>query len=100
MKLRVCSLNVGTMRGRASEVVETMSRRNVDACYIQEVRWRGASTRMIQGKDSQYKMFWVGTEDGTGGVGILVAERWIENVIDVNRVNDRIMLVKLLLDNY
>ena len=86
------------MRGRSSEVAETLSRRSVDVCCIQEVRWRGASTRMIQGKDTQYKMFWVGADKGTGGVGILVAESWIENVIDVNRVNDRIMLVKLLLD--
>ena len=26
-----------------------------------------------------------------------LADRWIEQIIDVNRVNDRIMLVKLLL---
>ena len=52
---------------------------------------------MIQGKDTQYKLFWVGSKDGTGGVGILVADRWIEKVIDVNRVNDQSMLVKLLL---
>ena len=97
LKFRVGTLNVGTLRGRAGEVVETISRRNVDICCLQEVRWRGASARMIQGKDTQYKLFWVGSKDGTGGVGILVADRWIEKVIDVNRVNDRIMLVKLLL---
>ena len=26
---------------------------------------------LIQGKDSHYKMFWVGSKDGTGGVAIL-----------------------------
>ena len=97
LKFRVASLNVGTMRGRSGEVVETMNRRMVDMCCLQEVRWRGASARLIQGKDSHYKMFWVGSKDGTGGVAILLAEKWTENVIDVNRVNDRIMFVKLLL---
>ena len=31
-KLRIASLNVGTMRGRASEIVETLARRRIDIC--------------------------------------------------------------------
>ena len=42
-KLRLSSLNVGTMRGRANEVVETLGRRNIDICCIQESRWKGCS---------------------------------------------------------
>ena len=42
------------MHGRPGEVVETMSRRMVEMCCLQEVRWRGASARLIQGKDSHY----------------------------------------------
>ena len=86
LKFQVASLNVGTMHGRSGEVVETMSWCMVDVCCLQEVRWRGASARLIQGKDSHYRMFWVGSKDGTGGVAILLAEKWTENVIDVNRV--------------
>ena len=97
LKFRVASLNIGTMRGRSGEVVETMSRCMVDVCCLQEVRWSGASARLIKGKDSHYKMFWVGSKDGAGGVATLLADKWTENVIDVNRVNDRIMFVKLLL---
>ena len=36
--LRIASLNVGTLRGRSSEVVETMSRRGIDLCCIQECK--------------------------------------------------------------
>ena len=57
VKFRVATLNVGTLRGRSGEVVETLSRRGVDVCCIQEVRWRGASDRMIAGKDSREKLF-------------------------------------------
>ena len=49
-RLRVATANVGTLRGRASEVVETVSRRKIDICCLQEVRWRGAGTRIISGK--------------------------------------------------
>ena len=47
------------MRGRAEKVVETLTWRKVDVSCIQEVRWRGASARLIAGKNSAYKMYWV-----------------------------------------
>ena len=77
---RIASLNIGTLRGRSSEVVETVSRRGVDLCCLQEVRWRGAPACMIVGKDSRYKVFWIGKENGNGGIGILLAEEWVEKV--------------------
>ena len=33
---------------------------------------------MIVGKDFHYKVFRIGSEDGNGGVGILLAEEWVE----------------------
>ena len=42
-------------------------------------------------------MFWVGTDKGVGGAGILMAEKWVEVVFDVKRVSDRIMLIKLFI---
>ena len=96
MSFRVCSLNVGTLRGRSSEIVEMLERREVDVCCVQEHRWRGRSVRMIEGKAERYKFFWKGNEFGTGGVGIFLAEKWVDKVIDVNRVSDRIILIKIL----
>ena len=93
---KIASWNIGTMRGRSSEIVETITRRNIDLCCLQEVRWRGASARHITGKDSRYKFFWVGNNQGTSGVGVLLAEKWVDKVYDSKRVSDRIMLIKLL----
>ena len=73
-KFRLGSLNVGTLRGRSSEVVETMSGRRVDLRCLREIRRHGASACLIVDKDSSYKIFWVGNEKGTGGVGILFSE--------------------------
>ena len=72
---KIAFWNIGTMRGRSSEIVETITRRNVDLCCVQEVRWRGASARHITGKDSRYKFFWVSNNQGTSGVGVLLAEK-------------------------
>ena len=36
VKFRLGTLNVGTMRGRSGEVVETLSRRHIDLCCVQE----------------------------------------------------------------
>ena len=84
------------MRGCAGQVVETMTRRKVDVCCVQEVRWRGASARLIAGKNNKYKIYWVGNNLGLGDVEILVAGKWIDKILDVKRVNDRSMLIKLL----
>ena len=86
--LKIASLDVGTLRGRSSEVVETMSRRGIALCCIQQCRWRGVLTRMIDSKDSRYKCFCIGNELGAGGVGVLLAEKWIDKVFDVKRVSD------------
>lgn len=50
---------------------------------------------MICGKHSKYKFFWIGNDKGTGGVGILVAEKWVENVLEVKHISDRIYFIKV-----
>ena len=65
------------------EVVETLSRRKVDLCCVQETRYRGGHCRIITGRDSRYKLFWSGNSKGTAGVGVFVAEKWIEKVFEV-----------------
>ena len=96
-KLRIASLNVGTMRGRASEIVETLARRRIDICAVQETRWRGCSTRMITGKYCRYQFLWSGHTSGFGGVGILVAEKWAEKIISVDRTSSQQMSLRLLI---
>ena len=49
-----------------------------------------------KGKDTRYKLYWSGNDKGTAGVGVFVAEEWIEKVFEVQRVSNRIILVKLI----
>ncbi|XP_045174424.2 craniofacial development protein 2-like [Mercenaria mercenaria] len=100
-KFRAATWNVGTLKKRGSEVVETLTRRRVDLCCVQEHRWAGSlsanQTRQIKGKDSIYKFFWSGNDRGLGGAGILLAEKWVDKVFDVQRVSDRIILMRLVI---
>ena len=96
LKLRIASLNVGTMLGKASEIVEILATRRIDICAVQETRWRGCSTRMITGKHYRYKFLWSGDKSCFGGVGILVAEKWVEK-ISVDRTSCRQMSLRLLI---
>ena len=95
---RVGSLNVGSMRGKASEVVETMSRRRVDLCCLQETHWK-TNLKLIAGRDSRYKYFGCGNDEGTCGVGILLAEKWWKKVFGVIRVSDKIILIRMVVES-
>ena len=78
-KIRLGTVNVGTLSGKANEIAEMLTRRNVDLCCLQETRWRGGSSRQIKGKDSIYKLFWCGDQSGFGGIGIMLAQKWVNN---------------------
>ena len=42
-----------------------------------------------------YKCVWSGGEDGVGGVAVLISSKWQEEVTEVKRVSERIMLVRI-----
>ena len=42
---------------------------------------------MIGAIGKRYKFFWQGCNKGTAGVGVFIAERWIDSVVDVVIVN-------------
>ena len=97
IRLRVGTVNVGTMRGKSGEIVEMAARRKLDICCVQESRWKGGSARTMGSDDGCYKFFWVGCEEGVAGVGVLVAKKWINRVAEVRRVNERVMVLRLVI---
>ena len=89
--LRVGSVNVGTMR-----VVRERWWR-----WLQVNTWIFAVFKRQVGKArgeevGRYKFFWMGREEGYHGVGGLVAEEWIEKVLDVKRWSERIMVLRVV----
>ncbi|XP_029644345.1 uncharacterized protein LOC115218561 [Octopus sinensis] len=76
-----------------------LERRCVDVCCVQEVRWRGALARVLTGKAYRYKLIWEGNSDEIGGMGILLAEKWVDKVIEEVKVCDRVLKLRLVLKN-
>ena len=87
------------MTGRSGEIADALERRKVKVCCVQETRWKGEGTRMLRTKTGgkyMYKLFWKGCSEEVSGVGVIVSEEFIDKIIEVTRVNERLMMVKLI----
>ena len=92
VSLRIGSVNVSTMKKKDGEVVDMAARRRLDFCCLQETEWKGEGARKLG------KFFWMGCSRGIHGVGLLVADRWIENVLEVKHVSERLMVVRAIVE--
>ncbi|KAK3537437.1 hypothetical protein QTP70_009974 [Hemibagrus guttatus] len=90
--LRIGTLNVGTMTGKGRELTDMMERRKVDILCVQETRWKGSKARSI---GAGFKLFYYGVDSKRNGVGVVLKEEFVRNVLEVKRVSDRVMSLKL-----
>ena len=97
--VRAATWNVSSIVSRSGEVVGALHRRKIEFCCAQETRWKGEIARMIGTNGRRYQLFWQDCNEGTAGVGVIITEIWIDSVVDVFRVNERIMNVKLVIGN-
>ena len=79
-----------TKRGR--ELADLIERRNVDILYLQETKWKRSKARNIGGG---CKLFNNEADGRRNGIGIVVREELVESVLEVKRVSDRLMAMKL-----
>ncbi|KAK3556181.1 hypothetical protein QTP70_005581 [Hemibagrus guttatus] len=90
--LRIGTLNVGTMTGKGRELADMMERRRVDILCVQETRWKGSKARSI---GAGFKLLYYGVDSKRNGVGVVLKEEFVRNVLEVKRVSDRVMSLKL-----
>ncbi|KAK3553764.1 hypothetical protein QTP70_009178 [Hemibagrus guttatus] len=90
--LRIGTLNVGAMTGKGRELADMMERRKVDILCVQETRWKGSKARSI---GAGFKLFYYGVDSKRNGVGVVLKEEFVRNVLEVKRVSDRVMSLKL-----
>nr|XP_043625404.1 craniofacial development protein 2-like [Erigeron canadensis] len=70
-----------------------MNRCKVDIVCLQETRWIGGNI----GEEYGYKLWYFGAPSGRNGVGIIMTERLKDYVVHVERHGDRLMLVRLVI---
>ena len=93
VRVRVGTLNVGSMTGRGRELADLMERRKVGVLCVQETRWKGNKARELGG---DCKLFYSGADErGRNGVGIVLSKEFKDSLVSVSRTNDRVMSVKL-----
>nr|XP_049692389.1 uncharacterized protein LOC126053698 [Helicoverpa armigera] len=83
------------MTGRGRELADVLKRRRINVACLQETKWKGARAREI---GEEYKFFYCGSDGKRNGVGIVLDNRLKECVVDVKRMNDRLIAVKLIVD--
>ena len=49
LRLKIGTLNVGTMTGKGRDVANMMEKRDIDNLCVQETRWKGSKARNIGG---------------------------------------------------
>ncbi|KAK3566592.1 hypothetical protein QTP86_001095, partial [Hemibagrus guttatus] len=80
------------MTGKGRELADMMERRKVDILCVQETRWKGSKARSI---GAGFKVFYYGVDSKRNGVGVVLKEEFVRNVLEVKRVSDRVMSLKL-----
>ncbi|KAK3546856.1 hypothetical protein QTP86_003747 [Hemibagrus guttatus] len=77
---------------KGRELADMMERRKVDILCVQETRWKGSKARSI---GAGFKLFYYGVDSKRNGVGVVLKEEFLRNVLEVKRVSDRVMSLKL-----
>ena len=79
-------------RHRNEDILCLQDPRNVDILCLQETRWKGSKARNIGGG---CKIFYNGADGRKNGIWIVLREELAESVLEVKRVSDRLMAMKL-----
>jgi len=69
-----------------------MKRRRVNIACLQETKWKGKKVKDID----SFKLWYRGEANNKNGVGIIVDKDLKEEVVDVKRIGDRIIAIKLV----
>ena len=71
-----------------------LDRRRIYIACLQETKWKGSKAREI---GDGYKLFYHGDKTSRNGVGIIVSQKWKDNILAVNGVSDRLMSMQFVI---
>ena len=95
-RIRVGTWNVGSLRSKSEEVANALEKRKVKICCLQETRWKGEGAIVLVTENTKYKLWWSGGEKALNGCGCMIEEEFADKVVEVKRVSDRLMMIKLI----
>ncbi|XP_047250027.1 uncharacterized protein LOC107876663 [Capsicum annuum] len=95
-RLRVRSWNIETLQGKSVKLVKILKKKRINIACVQETKWVGSKARNVDG----FKLWYSGSERWQNRVGILVDEGLRGQVVEVKRVNDRLIIIKLVVGGF
>ena len=82
------------MTGKGRELADVLNRRRIDIACVQETRWKGSKAKQV---GDGYKLYYHGETNNRNGIGIIVIQKWRDNVLNINRITDRRMALQLVI---
>nr|XP_016480646.1 PREDICTED: craniofacial development protein 2-like [Nicotiana tabacum] len=92
-RLRIVSRNIGSLTGKSIELVKILKKEEDKTACVQKTKWVGTKARDV----ARYKLWYSEVSRCKNGVGMLVDRDLWEQVVEVRRVNDRMMAIKLVI---
>jgi exonuclease III len=96
-RVRVGTWNVASLTGKLREVVDTMIRRRVNILCVQETKWKGQKAKEVE--DTDFKLWYTGNTSTKNDVDIVLDKSLKDGVMDTKRQGDKIILVKLFVED-
>ncbi|KAL4191755.1 hypothetical protein AMTRI_Chr07g31410 [Amborella trichopoda] len=91
-RIHLATRNVRTLIGKSIEFVDTMRQKRVKIACLQETKWKGEKAKEID----MYKLWY--TKKDNNRNGIIVDKDLKDKVVNVKKIGDRLLLIKLVLE--
>jgi len=94
--IRFETWNIGKLTGKSMEVVDKMTRRRINFMCLQETKWVGKKAKELD--SSGFKLWYTSEVRSRNNVGIIVDKEWKKDIVDVKRIGDRIIALKIVVE--
>ncbi|KAK4344441.1 hypothetical protein RND71_037535 [Anisodus tanguticus] len=95
-RLRIGSWNIETLTGKSIELVKILKKRRINIACVQETKWVGPKAKDVDG----YKLWFLSRSRYKNRVGILVDNEIRYLMVEVRKVNDMIIVIKLVVGGF
>ena len=96
LHVRFMTANIGRMTGKSREIADIMHRRKIVTACVQETHWKGSKGKEI---GEGFKLYYHGKRRARNGIGIILSKELQDKILEIKRMSDRIMTMKLVPGN-
>ena len=96
LHVRFMPANIVSMTGKSREIADIMHRRNIMIAYVQKTKWKGSKAKEI---GEGFKLYYHGICRAINGIGIILSKELQDKILEIKRISDRILTMKLASGN-